>query len=158
VIEHQIVQAARPWTSSSGFRLNRSPSLAARLIDQSGTVHEFERGDGIDPAFVSRREEWAIVPELGATFAFRPYAVRSSNLGTAGDGAILAPMPGRITAVEVAAGETVTKGQRLVTLEAMKMEHGMTAPFDGVVAGLNVTAGAQVSEGALLVRIKKAEA
>ena len=50
------------------------------------------------------------------------------------DGEIVAPMPGRVTAVEVAKGETVTKGQRLLTLEAMKMEHGLTAPFDGMVA------------------------
>ena len=66
-------------------------------------------------------------------------------------------MPGRITAVEVAAGDSVTKGQRLVTLEAMKMEHGLTAPFDGVVAELNAAPGAQVSEGTVLVRVEKAE-
>ena len=47
-------------------------------------------------------------------------------------------MPGRVTAVEVKKGETVAKGQRLVTLEAMKMEHGLTAPFDGTVAELAV--------------------
>ena len=59
--------------------------------------------------------------------------------GTAADGAILAPMPGRIIAVEVAAGDTVAKGQKLVTLEAMKMEHSLTAPFDGTVAELNAS-------------------
>jgi 3-methylcrotonyl-CoA carboxylase alpha subunit len=62
-------------------------------------------------------------------------------------------MPGRVTAVEVAAGEKVSKGQRLLTLEAMKMEHALTAPFDGVVAELTVDAGAQVQVDALLVRI-----
>ena len=45
-------------------------------------------------------------------------------------------MPGRVTAVEVAKGEKVAKGQRLLTLEAMKMEHALTAPFDGTVAEL----------------------
>ena len=45
-------------------------------------------------------------------------------------------MPGKVTAVEVAAGDTVAKGQRLLTLEAMKMEHGLTAPFDGVGRGI----------------------
>ena len=44
-------------------------------------------------------------------------------------------MPGRVTAVEVSKGEKVAKGQRLLTLEAMKMEHALTAPFDGTVAG-----------------------
>jgi 3-methylcrotonyl-CoA carboxylase alpha subunit len=50
------------------------------------------------------------------------------------------------------------KGQKLVTLEAMKMEHSLTAPFDGIVAELNAAEGAQVSEGTLLVRIEKADA
>jgi 3-methylcrotonyl-CoA carboxylase alpha subunit len=63
-------------------------------------------------------------------------------------------MPGRIIAVEVAAGQSVTKGQKLLTLEAMKMEHMLTAPFDGVVAELNATAGALVQVDALLVRIE----
>jgi 3-methylcrotonyl-CoA carboxylase alpha subunit len=66
-------------------------------------------------------------------------------------------MPGRIIAVEVAAGDIVTKGQKLVTLEAMKMEHSLTAPFDGVVAELNAETGAQVQVEALLVRIAVVE-
>ena len=64
-------------------------------------------------------------------------------------------MPGRIIAVDVAAGDTVAKGQKLVTLEAMKMEHSLTAPFDGIVADLNAVEGGQVTEGTMLVRIEK---
>ena len=67
-------------------------------------------------------------------------------------------MPGRVTAVEVRKGAKVTKGQRLLTLEAMKMEHGLIAPFDGVVAELDARAGTQVSEGAVLARITMKEA
>jgi 3-methylcrotonyl-CoA carboxylase alpha subunit len=48
----------------------------------------------------------------------------------------------------------VTKGQKLLVLEAMKMEHALTAPFDGVVAELNAVAGAQVQVEALLVKIQ----
>jgi len=66
-------------------------------------------------------------------------------------------MPGKVAAVEVSKGETVAKGQRLLTLEAMKMEHGLVAPFDGTVAELNAQAGAQVSEGAILARIEPKE-
>jgi 3-methylcrotonyl-CoA carboxylase alpha subunit len=66
-------------------------------------------------------------------------------------------MPGRIIAVDVAVGDTVSKGQKLVTLEAMKMEHSLTAPFDGVVAELNAQVGAQVQVEALLVRIAVVE-
>ncbi|MEO8375069.1 MAG: biotin/lipoyl-containing protein, partial [Sphingomonas bacterium] len=60
-------------------------------------------------------------------------------------------------AVDVVAGATVTKGQKLVTLEAMKMEHSLVAPFAGVVAELNAEIGGQVSEGALLAKIERAE-
>ena len=77
--------------------------------------------------------------------------------GAAADGAILSPMPGRVIAVEVAAGDSVTKGQKLVTLEAMKMEHSLTAPFDGTVSELNAAEGGQVSEGTMLAKIVTAE-
>jgi len=66
-------------------------------------------------------------------------------------------MPGKVTSVEVSQGEKVVKGQRLLTLEAMKMEHGLTAPFDGVVAELNASAGQQVAVDALLARIEKSD-
>jgi 3-methylcrotonyl-CoA carboxylase alpha subunit len=66
-------------------------------------------------------------------------------------------MPGKVTAVEVKRGEKVAKGQRLLTLEAMKMEHALTAPFEGVVAELNAREGAQVSEGAVLARVEPQE-
>lgn len=62
-------------------------------------------------------------------------------------------MPGKVTAVEVKKGQTVEKGQRLLTLEAMKMEHALTAPFEGTVAELSAKTGAQVTEGQLLVKV-----
>lgn len=76
--------------------------------------------------------------------------------GAAGDGAILAPMPGKVIAVNVAAGDTVSAGDKLLTLEAMKMEHTLTAPFDGVVAELDAEEGGQVTDGAVLAKIEAA--
>jgi 3-methylcrotonyl-CoA carboxylase alpha subunit len=67
-------------------------------------------------------------------------------------------MPGKVTAVEVAAGDKVAKGQRLLTLEAMKMEHALTAPFDGTVAELAAAAGDQVQVDTLLVRVEPEQA
>jgi 3-methylcrotonyl-CoA carboxylase alpha subunit len=55
--------------------------------------------------------------------------------------------------VDVAPKQTVSKGQKLLTLEAMKMEHGLTAPFDGIVATLTVKEGDQVQIDTLLVSI-----
>ena len=62
-------------------------------------------------------------------------------------------MPGRIVSVSVHDGERVVKGQTLLALEAMKMEHALIAPFAGTVADLSVTVGNQVAENVTLVRI-----
>ena len=72
-----------------------------------------------------------------------------------GDGAVLAPMPGAVILVEIVSGQPIKRGQRLLVLEAMKMEYILVAPFDGTVADLTVRAGSQVQEGALLARIEK---
>ncbi len=156
VVDHQLRRTG-VWEQWSGFRMNSTSATRALLLDQHNQTISFERGESIDPAFVSRSAEWAVVPELGFTHAFRSYAARGTGHHSAHDGDILSPMPGRIIAVEVAAGQTVTKGQKLLTLEAMKMEHSLTAPFDGVVAELNAEAGAQVQVEALLVRIEAVE-
>jgi pyruvate carboxylase subunit A/propionyl-CoA carboxylase alpha chain len=68
-------------------------------------------------------------------------------------GSLLAPMPGSVLRVGAAVGDTVTAGQPLIWLEAMKMEHTVTAPSDGVLAELNVEAGQQVEVGAVLARV-----
>ncbi|MCR5871897.1 biotin/lipoyl-binding protein [Sphingomonas sp. J344] len=64
-------------------------------------------------------------------------------------------MPGRIVSVEVTEGQTVTAGQKLLVLEAMKMEQALLAPFDGVVETLSATPGAQVQVDALLAKVVK---
>jgi biotin carboxyl carrier protein len=60
-------------------------------------------------------------------------------------------MPGVVLDVRVSAGQTVSAGETLVVLEAMKMEHHMAAPADGVVAEVRVATGQQVENGALLL-------
>ena len=64
---------------------------------------------------------------------------------------VVAPMPGLVVRVEVAAGDTVRAGQGLVIVEAMKMENELKAPADGVVAELRVEAGQTVDKGAVLL-------
>jgi 3-methylcrotonyl-CoA carboxylase alpha subunit len=93
--------------------------------------------------------------EDGAVFAVRPIERRGTGTSHGvHDGEIEAPMPGKITAIEVSNGEKVSKGQRLLTLEAMKMEHALTAPFDGTITELSASTGAQVTEGQLLVKVE----
>jgi propionyl-CoA carboxylase alpha chain len=72
-------------------------------------------------------------------------------------GSLLAPMPGSVLRVGAAAGDTVSAGQPLIWLEAMKMEHTVTAPSDGVLAELNVAPGQQVDVGAVLARVERKE-
>jgi propionyl-CoA carboxylase alpha chain/3-methylcrotonyl-CoA carboxylase alpha subunit len=94
--------------------------------------------------------------ENGQAFAFDTRPSPGAGGGAAADGALVSPMPGRIVSVAVDDGAAVTKGQPLLTLEAMKMEHTLTAPFDGTVSGLSVTAGDQVAEGVTLAVVEKA--
>ncbi|QBX34511.1 acetyl/propionyl/methylcrotonyl-CoA carboxylase subunit alpha [Paracoccus liaowanqingii] len=71
-----------------------------------------------------------------------------------GDGLTRSPMPGLVKAVHVTAGQTVAAGDRLAVLEAMKMEHSLTAARDGTVAEVLVRAGDQVEAGAALIRLE----
>jgi propionyl-CoA carboxylase alpha chain len=73
-------------------------------------------------------------------------------------GATLAPMPGSVVTVAVEPGQAVTKGDLLVTVEAMKMEHRVTAPFDGEVAEVRVEPGQQVDADQILVVVEDPEA
>ncbi|MCV9906322.1 acetyl/propionyl/methylcrotonyl-CoA carboxylase subunit alpha [Brucella sp. HL-2] len=72
-----------------------------------------------------------------------------------GESRILSPMPGLIRLVSVVEGANVAKGDRMVTMEAMKMELSLTAPRDGKVASVSVAAGDQVNEGALLIELEE---
>ncbi|MBW3603949.1 MAG: biotin/lipoyl-binding protein [Actinobacteria bacterium] len=82
----------------------------------------------------------------------RQAQLEAAGRSEAAGGPVVAPMPGTVTAVHVSDGDAVTAGQALVIMEAMKMEHQVTAPVDGHVSGVSVRAGAQVEmEQTLLV-------
>jgi len=76
---------------------------------------------------------------------------------TADDGGSLtAPMPGKVVALLAQAGDTVSRGQPVAVMEAMKMEHTLAAPRDGVVEAVLYAVGDQVAEGAALLRLRAA--
>ncbi|MGR3635163.1 MAG: acetyl/propionyl/methylcrotonyl-CoA carboxylase subunit alpha [Shimia sp.] len=75
----------------------------------------------------------------------------------AGGNVVVAPMPGLVKAVFAEAGQTVSKGDRLAILEAMKMEHSLLAPRDGVVGEVLTAEAAQVEDGAALIRLEDEE-
>ncbi len=103
-------------------------------------------------------EDFAIVFDSGNVHLIdwpKVGAVAGSSMIS--DGGLRAPMPGKIVAAPAKAGDVVTKGQPIVVLEAMKMEHALTAPFDGAVAEFNVAVGDQVVDGAVLAVVKAAD-
>jgi len=89
----------------------------------------------------------------GRAWAVREQApLDAAAAKTAGSGGpVVSPMPGTVTVVEVAEGQAVTAGQRLVVVEAMKMEHVLAAPVDGTVRDLRAKPGATVAKDAVLL-------
>ena len=73
-----------------------------------------------------------------------------------GDGVVRAPMHGKVLAILVEPGATVTKGQRLAIIEAMKMEHTLTAPIAGTISEISVAVGNQVAERSTIMVVRAA--
>jgi propionyl-CoA carboxylase alpha chain len=91
-------------------------------------------------------------PDGSATFEIVPEFVDPADV--VAEGSLLAPMPAAVVSVAVESGQTVSKGDVVLVLEAMKMQHTITAPTDGVVSELDVSAGQQVEAGAVLAVIE----
>ena len=93
----------------------------------------------------------------GQTFVLTKFTAgtRRAQHGHHAQDELTAPMPGQVRAVNVAEGESVTKGQTLLVLEAMKMEIRVSAPRDGVVGKLLVQQGQTVEREQVLVEIKE---
>ncbi len=137
-----------------GFRLNAPGKLAATITrkGQTRTVAAARtRSAEAASGFVEAAR--AVVFAGGQSYTFERSS-RGSGTASASDGAILAPMPGKVIAVDVAQGQAVTAGQRLMVLEAMKMEHALAAPFDGTVSELSVAVGSQVQVEAVLAVVE----
>ncbi|MBS7707117.1 biotin carboxylase N-terminal domain-containing protein [Chelatococcus asaccharovorans] len=146
-----------PWTALTGFRM-AAPAQRTVAVTVAGKGHRVI----LDQDGPADGDTVAVMPDgtrvLFADGEAWPFAAPAADVATGGaasDGALLAPMPGRVISVDVAEGDAVRQGERLIVLEAMKMEHGLTAPFDGVVTELKAMTGEQVSEGTLLARVAK---
>ncbi len=93
------------------------------------------------------------VRHAGQSYRLALRAPRAGAVAGPGDGRIIAPMPGRVLAVDVTPGQAVAEGDRLLVLEAMKMEHRLVARAGGTVSAVHIAAGDQVADGMLLVEI-----
>ncbi|WP_432064591.1 acetyl-CoA carboxylase biotin carboxylase subunit [Streptomyces sp. C10-9-1] len=151
-----------PFSVPSGWRMggaHAAPAFPLRVPGREPVVH------APAPSAAPRVSHDAVTVELhGVTHTFRragdwlgrdgdswhvadhdPVAASLSGAGHAGADTLAAPMPGTVTVVKVAVGDTVAAGQSLLVVEAMKMEHVISAPHAGTVAELDVTAGSTVA-------------
>ena len=176
----------QPSGVPSGWRNLPSQPQVKRYLDADGDEHEVRyrltrdglRADGLpDVRLVSSGPDRVVLEERGILRAFdvATYddvicldgpgtSVALTRVSRFPDqalkpdpGSLLAPMPGTVARVAVPEGARVVAGQPLLWLEAMKMEHLVTAPADGVLAQLHVTPGQQVSVGTILAVVEPKE-
>ncbi len=159
-----------PWRSLGSFRLSSEEFVEIPLVQNGievwvrvsgdgpfvvmehtvikGECHAFEI-DGLGAAAAKGTDGWFV------WWRGRQYEVPLGPLERGGDQSgrahMEAPMPGQVIAVRVAAGDHVVKGQELVVVEAMKMEHSIRAPIDGVVEMVLCAVGDRVDRGRTLV-------
>jgi acetyl/propionyl-CoA carboxylase alpha subunit len=177
-------QSSDPWSINDGFRINASArsSFVFDIGGEVRGVSLSDVEARIGPEVFSIDLEAAPVPDgvlvsgviddndvLGMVrqtdggpvlFARgRAIALRRPEYGNALEGLaagddIRSPMPGKVLEVKAVAGADVKKGDPLVVMEAMKMEHTLVAPRDGKIVEVNAKAGAQTAEGVVLVKLE----
>lgn len=95
----------------------------------------------------------------GISYQLQPlYNLDKGTEAESGEGDLVSPMPGKIIDILVAAGDQVEKGTPLLIMEAMKMEHTLTAPSDGIVKAFIHNVGEQVTDGVELIQFEPSEA
>ena len=113
--------------------------------------------DGLTETIRVAVDETAVhLLHAGRGWIFEREDGRRSRAGQMSNGAVTAPLTGRIVELAVREGDAVQAGQHLLTLEAMKMEHALAAPCAGRVAGLRAAQGGQAAKGALLLTVEAA--
>ena len=128
-------------------------TYAVELVQaDEGVRQEVRRADAAPAQRIARWPGHVTVFDGAIGYAFAvPDPLARADEAAAGTGSLRAPMPGLVKLVRAAKGDAVVKGQPLLILEAMKMEHTIAAPHDGMVAEI-ATEGSQVTDGTVLVR------
>ena len=155
-----------PWGERDFWRLGSGASETFRFLAGEKTHDIRIAGDAsvtvdgalvapVDDASVLRigSEFWVVLADATSRLTYLDPLAPSEASGAAA-GKIVAPMPGKVSAVLVEPGATVQRGQTLIVIEAMKMEHAITAPADGVIESIGFAPGALVEEGVELLKLK----
>jgi len=157
VLREYAAPSDDPWSTQDSFRLAGFAEQAAEFVVDDKRVAVPYTQTHADTVRLSNGD--IAVMEHGETFTVRPYDpfIAAESAGAASD-RVTTPMPGKIIQLLVKPGEAVKKGQPLAVLEAMKMEHTLSAPADAKVASVEVSQGDQVNDGAIVVRFETAKA
>jgi acetyl-CoA/propionyl-CoA carboxylase biotin carboxyl carrier protein len=153
-----------PW--AGGWRLNASRSVRIESDGTTRTIDVADPNPDAESAFASIRAGDTVHLDLaGRSVAFRlapapdvdtaaRAAAAHGAAGSTGPAEVVAPMPGAVLTVHVATGQTVSAGDPIVTLEAMKMEHIVVASIAGSVGEVPVRPAEQVTRGQLLAVVE----
>jgi acetyl-CoA carboxylase biotin carboxylase subunit len=145
-----------PWSAHDGFRLGPPRPAAVDLLVE-GRRETVEAAPSAATAQRLRNGAIAVMAN-GETFIVHPYdPFEAADAMGAPSDRVVTPMPGRIIQLLVKEGDTVAKGQPLAVLEAMKMEHTLSAPAAATVASVGVSIGDQVTDGTVVVRFAAQE-
>ena len=148
--------AAEPFAIKDGFRLNAAPRAEVWLALEGETVSVDLEGADEDaplPLVTDLSPHRFAVTAAGDSFLIEVPDFEAEAEALEGGDVLKAPMPGKLIAVNAAAGAPVTKGDVLAVMEAMKMEHALEAPRDGVIEAVAAAAGDQLSEGAVIIEL-----
>jgi len=134
-------------------------TIAFAVQSLDAETHELFLGAGPELQRVrvktyAQGERIAVFAANGSSVLTEVDLIAHAGDGPAEGGRLTAPMPGKLIAFLAQAGDTVTRGQPLAVMEAMKMEHTISAPRDGTVAELLFAVGDQVGDGAELLRLE----
>ncbi|MBV9701864.1 MAG: carbamoyl-phosphate synthase subunit L, partial [Methylobacteriaceae bacterium] len=152
IVDDETVEARIVWPEAAGKAQTAdfALELEGAVTRYRDALAEFSREclvEACDAILVLRQGRQTSVRLVD------PLAVDIEGEGD-GDGVVPSPMHGKIVALLVKLGEAVAKGHRLAIVEAMKMEHALTAPRAGIVAEIAASAGDQVSQGAKVMVIR----
>jgi propionyl-CoA carboxylase alpha chain len=149
----EYVAVAGVEYSSVGGRLTQSQLEGVTIVSAAPDRVQLDDG-GVVETFMAKVSDQAVdVDGPDGSFSFVPVPTFVDPADVIAEGSLLAPMPASVVSVAVQLGQQVARGDVVLVLEAMKMQHTITAPTDGVVAQLDVAPGAQVESGAILAVI-----
>jgi propionyl-CoA carboxylase alpha chain len=151
--DHRGDEVVVPWLG--GREGYSSADGTMTVVDASPTVVVVERNGVRHRCAVAVTERSVDVDSVAGHVAFRRTPRFVDPADQVASGSLLAPMPGSVVGVAVTPGAEVGAGQPVLVLEAMKMQHTVTAPHAGVVSEINVTVGDQVAGGDVLAVVEE---